>query len=249
MVRYLRNHQNEDGGYGLHIEGPSTMFGTVLSYVTLRLLGVSPDDCAAAAARSWVSGSTGGAWCRVGLLAARMPQNRRSGRGRPCPLPPRPRPCRQRAHSCQAPLLNSPAPPAVCTAQLLERGGATAITSWGKFWLAVLGVYDWAGLNPMPPEMWLLPYAGWTGIGWAHPGRFWCHCRMVSGAKAQLGGGRAALPGRAEGALPGAARAPPAGCRARHGIETCEASGKHTPPACFPHTHTPHHGARRCTSP
>jgi hypothetical protein len=30
MTRYLRNHQNEDGGYGLHIEGHSTMFGTGL---------------------------------------------------------------------------------------------------------------------------------------------------------------------------------------------------------------------------
>ena len=27
MVRYLRNHQNPDGGSGLHIEGHSTMFG------------------------------------------------------------------------------------------------------------------------------------------------------------------------------------------------------------------------------
>jgi cycloartenol synthase len=40
MRRYLRNHQNEDGGFGLHIEGHSTMFGTVLSYVAMRLLGV-----------------------------------------------------------------------------------------------------------------------------------------------------------------------------------------------------------------
>lgn len=39
-----------------------------------------------------------------------------------------------------------------------ERGGATYITSWGKFWLSLLGVYDWMGQNPMPPEMWLLPY-------------------------------------------------------------------------------------------
>lgn len=38
------------------------------------------------------------------------------------------------------------------------RGGAHHITSWGKFWLAVLGVYAWEGLNPMPPEMWLMPY-------------------------------------------------------------------------------------------
>ncbi|KAL6335586.1 hypothetical protein AAG906_030716 [Vitis piasezkii] len=32
-----------DGGWGLHIEGPSTMFGTMLSYVTLRLLGAKMD--------------------------------------------------------------------------------------------------------------------------------------------------------------------------------------------------------------
>ena len=30
MLRYLHNHQNKDGGFGLHIEGHSTMFGTVL---------------------------------------------------------------------------------------------------------------------------------------------------------------------------------------------------------------------------
>ena len=35
-------------------------------------------------------------------------------------------------------------------------------------------------MNPTPPEIWLLPYASWSGIGLAHPGRFWCHCRMVS---------------------------------------------------------------------
>lgn len=35
--------------------------------------------------------------------------------------------------------------------------------------LAVLGVYDWAGLNPMPPEMWLLP----TALP-MHPSRMWC---------------------------------------------------------------------------
>ena len=63
--------------------------------------------------------------------------------------------------------------------QILEHGGATYITSWGKFWLAVLGCYAWEGMNPTPPEIWLLPYATWTGIGLAHPGRFWCHCRMV----------------------------------------------------------------------
>ena len=115
MIRYLRNHQNVDGGFGLHMEGTSTMFGTALSYVTLRILGVGADDPVIEAARAWIH----------------------------------------------------------------VRGGAHSITSWGKFWLAVLGVYSWEGLNPMPPEMWLLPYSGWTGIGWVHPGRFWCHCRMV----------------------------------------------------------------------
>ena len=127
MVRYLRNHANADGGFGLHIEGTSTMFGTSLSYVTLRLLGVAPDDATAAAAREWMH----------------------------------------------------------------ARGGVTGVTSWGKFWLAVLGVYAWEGLNPMPPEMWLLPYSGWTGIGWAHPGRFWCHCRMVYLPMSYLYGRRA----------------------------------------------------------
>jgi Prenyltransferase and squalene oxidase repeat len=34
MIRYLTNHQNEDGGYGLHIEGGSTMFGTGLRQAT-----------------------------------------------------------------------------------------------------------------------------------------------------------------------------------------------------------------------
>ena len=66
-----------------------------------------------------------------------------------------------------------------CLSQILANGGATHITSWGKFWLAVLGCYSWDGMNPTPPEIWLLPYASWTGIGLTHPGRFWCHCRMV----------------------------------------------------------------------
>lgn len=34
----LMQAQNKDGGWGLHIESPSTMFGSVLTYVTLRLL-------------------------------------------------------------------------------------------------------------------------------------------------------------------------------------------------------------------
>ncbi|KAK2977844.1 hypothetical protein RJ640_012090 [Escallonia rubra] len=44
IMRYIYNHQNADGGWGLHIEGHSTMFGSVLSYVALRLLGERPED-------------------------------------------------------------------------------------------------------------------------------------------------------------------------------------------------------------
>ncbi|CAN1298201.1 Cycloartenol synthase [Linum perenne] len=112
MCRYLYNHQNEDGGWGLHIEGPSTMFGSVLSYVTLRLLGEEANDGEGAMekGRDWI----------------------------------------------------------------LKHGGAIATTSWGKFWLSVLGVFEWSGNNPLPPEIWLLPY-----MLPIHPGRMWCHCRMV----------------------------------------------------------------------
>ncbi|KAL0338800.1 UNVERIFIED_CONTAM: Cycloartenol Synthase [Sesamum angustifolium] len=38
----------------------------------------------------------------------------------------------------------------------------------------VLGAFEWSGNNPLPPEIWLLPY-----ILPFHPGRMWCHCRMV----------------------------------------------------------------------
>ncbi|XP_055960214.1 cycloartenol synthase [Mercurialis annua] len=110
MCRYLYNHQNRDGGWGLHIEGPSTMFGTVLNYITLRLLGQLADSGEMEMARTWI----------------------------------------------------------------LDHGGATAITSWGKMWLTVLGVYEWSGNNPLPPEVWICPY-----LLPVHPGVMWCHCRMV----------------------------------------------------------------------
>ena len=85
-VLYLRNHQQADGGWGTHIESASTMFGSTLSYVMLRLLGVAAADPAAAAARAFMH----------------------------------------------------------------THGGALYAPSWAKFWLAVLGVYDWAGINSMP---------------------------------------------------------------------------------------------------
>lgn len=45
IKRYLfaRQHQ-EDGGWGLHIEAHSSVFGTCMNYVALRIVGVSEDD-------------------------------------------------------------------------------------------------------------------------------------------------------------------------------------------------------------
>jgi cycloartenol synthase len=110
MVTYLKNHQQVDGGWGTHLECASTMFGTVLSYTTLRLLGEPAEE--------------------QYLLAAR--------------------------------------------AFILAHGGALYAPSWSKFFLAMIGVYDWAGINSLPPEMWLLPR--WSPL---HPGKMWCHARMV----------------------------------------------------------------------
>ncbi|CAL8076652.1 unnamed protein product [Prunus armeniaca] len=118
IIRYIYNHQNEDGGWGLHIEGQSTMFGSALSYIALRLLGEDPDD------------DDGEEDKAVALARARR--------------------------------------------WILDHGGALGIPSWGKFWLSVLGVYEWSGCNPLPPEFWLIP-----NISPIHPGKMLCYCRLV----------------------------------------------------------------------
>ena len=62
MKIYLFNHQHTDGGWGMHIEGDPTMFGTVMQYVSLRLLGVDKDDVRLSKARTWIKengGATG----------------------------------------------------------------------------------------------------------------------------------------------------------------------------------------------
>ncbi|CAG8820972.1 24748_t:CDS:2, partial [Dentiscutata erythropus] len=90
IIRYLTNKANPiDGGWGLHIEQHSTVFGTTLSYIALRILGLDPDHPVMVKSR----------------------------------------------------------------ATLHKLGGAIGIPSWGKFWLACLNVYDWEGLNPIPPEL------------------------------------------------------------------------------------------------
>ncbi|CBI18392.3 hypothetical protein VitviT2T_014452 [Vitis vinifera] len=57
ILRYLYCHQNEDGGWGFHIEGQSTMFCTTLSYICMRILGEGRDggrDNACARGRKWI---------------------------------------------------------------------------------------------------------------------------------------------------------------------------------------------------
>ncbi|PNX95821.1 cycloartenol synthase [Trifolium pratense] len=105
--------KNEDGGWGLHIEGHSTMFCTAFNYICMRILGEGPDggqDNACARARSWIR----------------------------------------------------------------DHGGVTHIPSWGKTWLSILGVFDWSGCNPMPPEFWILP-----SFLPMHPAKMWCYCRLT----------------------------------------------------------------------
>lgn len=59
MIDFLKNHQQVDGGWGTHIECASTMFGTVLSYVSLRLLGVSPHETFMVLARKFIHDNGG----------------------------------------------------------------------------------------------------------------------------------------------------------------------------------------------
>ncbi|GAB2276209.1 hypothetical protein Dimus_010943 [Dionaea muscipula] len=128
IKRYMYNHQNEDGGWGLHIEGNSTVFGSTLNYIGLRLLGEGPDEGeenAMARCRKWI----------------------------------------------------------------LDHGGAVGIPSWGKFWLTVLGAYEWDGCNPMPPEFWLVP-----SISPIHPGKMLCYCRLVYMPMSYLYGKRFVAP-------------------------------------------------------
>eukprot|EP01100_Stratorugosa_tubuloviscum_P003990 TRINITY_DN1979_c3_g1_i1.p1 TRINITY_DN1979_c3_g1~~TRINITY_DN1979_c3_g1_i1.p1 ORF type:complete len:729 (-),score=327.52 TRINITY_DN1979_c3_g1_i1:105-2291(-) len=60
MIRYIFNHQNLDGGWGTHIESNSTIFGTSLNYVALRLLGANADNDRVIKGRSYLL-SNGGA--------------------------------------------------------------------------------------------------------------------------------------------------------------------------------------------
>jgi squalene/oxidosqualene cyclase-like protein len=66
-----------------------------------------------------------------------------------------------------------------------ERGRVLGIPTWGKLWLSILGLYDYAGMNPIPPEIFLLP-----GALPFHPDRYYCHTRYIYLAMAYLYGRR-----------------------------------------------------------
>ncbi|HEX9508559.1 MAG TPA: prenyltransferase/squalene oxidase repeat-containing protein, partial [Myxococcales bacterium] len=84
-----------------------------------------------------------------------------------------------------------PSDPALVQARtwFLPRGGALASGSWGKLILALLGIYEYDGLQPVSPELWLLPVALPV-----HPSRLWCHCRMVYLPMSYFYGRRARIP-------------------------------------------------------
>ncbi len=106
---FARQHP-EDGGWGLHVEGESSVFGTAMNYTILRLLGASEEDTRMVKARG----------------------------------------------------------------KLHKLGGAYHGPHWAKFWLSILGVMEWEAVNPVPPELWLLP--DWVPIA---PWRWWIHMRQV----------------------------------------------------------------------
>lgn len=74
-------------------------------------------------------------------------------------------------------------------AWFMDHGGALGSASWGRFFLCVLNLHSWEGINPVQPELWLLPYSLPM-----HPGRMWCHARMVYLPMGWLYGTRSAVP-------------------------------------------------------
>jgi len=71
MRHHIIVHQQTDGGWGTHNESPSTMFGTVLMYMSLRLLGVKSNDPVAIDGRKFLHKNGGalktGSWAKFYL--------------------------------------------------------------------------------------------------------------------------------------------------------------------------------------
>ena len=65
--------------------------------------------------------------------------------------------------------------------RFLQAEGVLGIPSWGKFWLALLNLYDWRGLHPVLPELWSLPR-----LLPLHPSVWYCHTRLIYMAMAAI---------------------------------------------------------------
>ena len=65
--------------------------------------------------------------------------------------------------------------------EFLQAEGLAGIPSWGKFWLALVGLYRWRGVNPVLPELWRLPR--WIPL---HPSNWYCHTRLIYMAMAAI---------------------------------------------------------------
>ena len=72
---------------------------------------------------------------------------------------------------------------------IANHGGVLEIPTWGRIWLAVLGLYPWRSIQPIVPELWLLPSASPM-----HPSRLYCHMRMIYLGLSYLYGHRFAAP-------------------------------------------------------
>jgi squalene/oxidosqualene cyclase-like protein len=68
-------------------------------------------------------------------------------------------------------------------------GGPTKNPTWGRIWLALLGLYPWDGVQPILPEMWLLPDSAPV-----HPRRLYCHMRLIYLGLSYLYGTRLTCP-------------------------------------------------------
>ena len=65
--------------------------------------------------------------------------------------------------------------------RFLQAEEVLGIPSWGKFWLALLNLYDWRGVNAVLPELWSLPR--WIPL---HPSNWYCHTRLIYMAMAAI---------------------------------------------------------------
>lgn len=55
-----------------------------------------------------------------------------------------------------------------------ENGGIETNPTWGRIWLAMLGLHPWRSIRGILPELWLLP-----DTAPLHPSRLYCHMRLI----------------------------------------------------------------------